>query len=270
MREEGKKELGQSEDLWVVLSIAAFVLIIAIFTFVPVVYGKFFSVSSTGYGYNCSGGYGYGNDCEEGEEDDNPAEECTAPKPKKLRVMVKQKKKKYVLKWRKTNFSGDCTLSHYKMQLKTPSGKKVKRFVSLQENKKPIKFRALEKNKRYKWRVKAVSDTNSETAWSKYDRFHTIPSKVFFLMIRQPPRSTLKISWKNIVRSRQLKKYRVQLKNGSKIMRLKNVRRGRRAIRTGVTFQGLAPNTEYRVRVRAVFNSRVRSKWSSKAVYTTP
>lgn len=195
-------------------------------------------------------GYGYGT--------------CTAVSPTKLRAKNTLKKANEVkLSWNATDFSTcgtHATTDSYTVKIYRAEGGLVKTYSGVTDSTITIGKGVLKANSNYKFKVKAIATDTTESAWSNYKLFHTLPAKAKKIVVTNVTNTTADVSWANIARSKSLKYYQIVVRQGKTVTFSTTVNKNLNQLRTSVTATGLTPNTNYIVKIRAVYTKKITGK----------
>ncbi len=208
---------------------------------------------------HANGGYGYGyGDCAE------------APANLNVRYLKGVNKAKVALRWDAINDACEG-IDYYQVQLRRNNNNLVDWWNISGATIKRVKLDTLNPNRLYKWRVRAVFEDGDTSDWSLYDTFRTKPRRPGAIRIDSLKSTTVRASWKNVARSRLLKQYKVvvQKVSNNKVVFKKKVKKRLRKKRNNVRVKGLSPDTKYRIKIKSVYSSSLKSTFRSK-VFTTP
>ncbi|MDP3970978.1 MAG: fibronectin type III domain-containing protein [bacterium] len=238
MREEQKKNI----------SILSLVVVVLSLMLAPVIFGS----------YGVYAGYGYGYVA------------CTANDVSGLnakRLTKSNLKNKIALRWNQTSFTG-CEsgdqLDYYEVQLRRINGALVQEWTGITTERKRISIQDLQRNRSYKFKVRAVATDGETTSWSLYKSFRTSPKRPNEINVSNKKTNSVYASWKNVKRSRLLTHYKVVVKKKNKVVFSKNVKKGLRKDKTGVTITGLKGDSRYKLKVRSVYSRKYRSNFKRR------
>jgi len=173
--------------------------------------------------------------------------------------------------WDAAEFN-DCDATaadHYRLQIRYNDGTLIREYSSVSGTEKTVALRTLQRNRSYKFHVRAVASDDTETTWSDYKLFRTKPKKPSHVTITALSGHAVRATWQNVARSQNLRYYQVVVRRNNNVVYRKNVRIGLRKARTGLIVRHLRPATTYKFKVRAVATSTVSGPF--KLVnFTTP
>lgn len=197
-------------------------------------------------------GYGYGT--------------CTAERPNELAAEYVSDNERIELSWAEVVFSdcADTAPASYKLQVRKTDATLVSEYSDITKLYKRISADNLKTNKPYKFRVRAVATDDSQTDWSLYKSFRTLPKKPSDVTITQTGEGTITVDWDNVPRSKKLRYYQVQVKRGDHVVYSKRLSLGLRKNRTGTDIEGLKSDTQYRLKVRAVARSSSKGEYAKQ------
>lgn len=195
-------------------------------------------------------GYGYGT--------------CTTVAPTKLSAKNSASKEtSTILRWQEVDFS-DCgthdATASYTVKVYRAEGGLVKTYTGITETTLSIARGVLKPNSNYKFKIKAYAADTTESAWSRYKLFHTLPAKAKSIAVTNITNTAADVSWGNVARSKTLKYYQVIVRQGKTVVFSTQVNKNLNQLRTGTTVTGLTPNTSYVVKIRAVYTKKIIGK----------
>lgn len=203
-------------------------------------------------------GYGYGT--------------CTTVAPTGLRAKnTVSKQTSVILRWQEVDFSTcgtHATTASYTVKVYKAEGGLVKTYTGVTDETLSIARGVLKPNSNYKYKVKAIASDTTESAWSRYKLFHTLPAKAKKIVVTNVTNTSADISWANIARSKSLKYYQVIVRQGKNVAFSTTVNKNLTQPRTGITATGLTPNTNYVVKIRAVYTKKITGKAGSTTFKT--
>lgn len=197
-------------------------------------------------------GYGYGT--------------CTAERPNELAAEYVSDNERIQFSWSAVEFS-DCSETepaYYRLQVRKTDATLISEYTDITKLYKRISTEGLSTNKPYKFRVRAIATDDSQTEWSLYKSFRTLPKKPSDVTITQTGEGSIYVDWDNVPRSKKLRYYQVQVKRGNHVVYSKRLSLGLRKNRTGTDIDHLKSDTRYRLKVRAVARSSSKGEYAKQ------
>ncbi len=227
-------------------TLASAVMVLTILTITSVVFTQ----------QGVAGGYGYGT--------------CIAVVPAELQAKSKITGTT-VLQWSGVDFKkcgSHATATSYTVKIYRAEGGLVKTYSGVTTTQLTIEKGVFKPNSNYKFKVKAIASDSTESAWSRYKLFHTLPTKVKKIVVENVMSTSADVSWNNIARSKTLKYYQVIVRKGKTIVFSGTVSKNLNQSRTGLSIAGLTPNTKYSVKIRSVYTKKIIGKAGSATFKT--
>lgn len=197
--------------------------------------------------------------------------DCNVEAPDNLTVTTDADSQNITFSWEAAEFN-DCDATaadHYRLQIRYNDGTLIREYTTINATEKIVALRTLQRNRSYKYHVRAVASDDTETGWSDYKLFRTTPHKPSRVSITALSGHAVRATWQNVARSQNLRYYQVVVRRASNIVYRKNVRIGLRKARTGLIVRRLRPDTQYTFKVRAVATSSVSGRFRIEN-FTTP
>lgn len=207
-------------------------------------------------------GYGYGDDG------------CTANPPKQLAVRYSKNNSKITFRWSAVSFD-NCSSkkpASYELEIKAAKDSKganeTVEVTGIKKKSYTMNVTDLSSNFAYKFHVRAVAKDGNKTAYSKYKLFRTAPRAPGLIKISSVNSSTVKASWRNVPRSKELQYYLVTLQKDKAVLASAKVKKGLRGRTAKITVSGLTANTKYTLTVQAVYSSKLKSSIQQRSFRT--
>ena len=170
-------------------------------------------------------------------------------------------------KWRKAKtvrlWWGNSSSTDYNVvQLRTSKNKKIKTFKRVSNNYKNVKKKYLKSNKAYKFRVKACQDGLFCTVFADWVEFRTLPLKVKNVQITENSDECVSLRWNEVPNDKGISYYVRLLDNDG-------VHLGSQSTtKNTLNYCGLERGDEYKIAVRAKYDSDNQGAYSKKVSFT--
>lgn len=197
--------------------------------------------------------------------------DCSVDAPDNLTATTDSSTQSITFSWDAAEFN-DCDATaadHYRLQIRYNDGTLIREYNNINATEKTVALRTLQRNRSYKFHVRAVASDDTETEWSDYKLFRSTPRKPTHVSITALSGHAVRATWQNIARSQNLRYYQIVVRRANNVVYRKNVRIGLRKARTGIIIRRLRPATEYTLKVRAVATSSVSGRFTV-TTFTTP